>query len=136
LQSNARPSVPGFLFGTAIMRTERQKNLRSLCKEPTLRILAMLSRGPATFPVIERALESSNSRISREHFQKLARDGMTERVVASIEPIVIQHCLTPMGAELAKHAAALVDWLDGHRDEVEAARERHKAHDRAEVIEQ
>jgi DNA-binding HxlR family transcriptional regulator len=57
----------------------------------------------------------------------LRRDGLVERRVIDLGPPArVEYSLTPLGADLARPASAMVTWVDCRMPEVEVARERYR----------
>jgi len=103
-------------------------NLRAVTSTLTLRIVHALWRGPLRFNAIERAALAVHPPQLSRHLKKMARDGLITRCVVALGPPAhIEYALTPLGTTLASPASELLGWVDEHADQVEAAREHHRA---------
>lgn len=101
---------------------------RSLLNPYGLRIVCALRAGPLRFNQIDRAVDIPHAPLLASVLKKLARDGVVTRTVHQLgPPAVVSYALTPLGRDLSQHAAPMIDWMISHADEVEAARERHRA---------
>jgi DNA-binding HxlR family transcriptional regulator len=103
-------------------------NTRAATAEFTLKIVCALQHGPLRFCEIDRAVCPANHPILSARLKKLVRDGLIVRNVHRLgPPAVVSYELTRLGAKLAKPAAHLLDFVDEHATEIEAAREYHRA---------
>jgi DNA-binding HxlR family transcriptional regulator len=100
-------------------KIDKERNVRALCKESGLRVIAKLHSGPASFAEIERALPHTHTKVLRTSICAMRRDGLVERLLAGIAPVKVEYVLTPFGAEFAERASALVEWIDANRDRSE-----------------
>ena len=86
---------------------------RSLTNAWTLRVAHALRRGPLRFNALDRAINAPNPPMLSTHLKKMARDGLVERVVIELGPPArVEYRLTPLGADLAEPASAMVTWVD------------------------
>lgn len=54
--------------------------------------------------------------------RQLERDGLVRRTVYPVVPPRVEYELTPMGATLHTTIRSLVDWTEGHQQEIARAR--------------
>jgi len=100
---------------------------RSLTNAWTLRVAHALRRGPLRFNALDRAINAPNPPMLSTHLKKMARDGLVERVVIELgPPAPVEYRLTPLGADLAEPASAMVARVDSRMPQVEIARERYR----------
>lgn len=100
----------------------------ALISQFTLRIVRALQGGPMRFNALDRAAQAPNPVRLSKRLKLLVRDGIVERRVIQLgPPAVTEYSLTPFGADLAKPAAALIEWTEAHADEVRSARDYHKS---------
>jgi DNA-binding HxlR family transcriptional regulator len=108
--------------------TETMLNSRAITAEMTLRIVRALARGALRFSEIDRAINATNHPALSARLKKMTRDGLIVRHVHKLgPPAVVSYELTPLGADLAKPASALIDWTEHNGDQVQAARDYYKS---------
>ena len=59
--------------------------------------------------------------------RELERDGLLERRSYAVVPPRVEYSLTPLGAGVAAHVAATVDWIDAHVRDLVASQGEHDA---------
>jgi DNA-binding HxlR family transcriptional regulator len=100
---------------------------RALTNQWTLRVAHVLRNGPLRFNALDRAVDAPNPPMLSTHLKKMRRDGLVERHVIELGPPArVEYSLTPLGADLARPASAMVTWVDCRMPEVEVARERYR----------
>jgi DNA-binding HxlR family transcriptional regulator len=98
-------------------------NPKSMLNPLAMRVIARLRRGPGRFNQLERDTMAPSPFALSSVLKKLCRDGLTHRAVLRAEPPA--HCeysLTALGRDYASACCAMLDWLDGHADQIEHAR--------------
>jgi len=100
------------------------------------RVLAILeyldARGPRQTSEIQAHLRASDTNKVVRPLRRMEEFGLVTRLVD--EDRHVRTGLTDLGLSLVRRTAGLAAWLEGHRDEIEAARDRfhgireHSAH--------
>ena len=85
--------------------------------------VAILGGGPQRFNTLRRSLAGISQRILTSTLRGLERDGIVTRTVFPTNPPMVEYALTVLGRSLLKPVAALAVWAQGHRAEIQAARE-------------
>lgn len=99
-------------------------NTRAVTSQMTFKIVRALQRGRLRFNAIERSVNPPNPVQLSKHLKKMQRDGLIVRHVIQLGPPAhIEYALTQLGADLAKPAAALMDWVEANVDHIRAARD-------------
>jgi DNA-binding HxlR family transcriptional regulator len=99
-------------------------NTRAVTSQLTMRIVRALRRGPKRFNEIDRAVDAPNAPVLSKHLKKMVRDGLIVRHVHRLgPPAIVSYELTALGVDFARHAMPLMDWLDAHTAEIQAARD-------------
>ena len=97
---------------------------RALTNEWALLIARQLRRGEMGFNELARAVRAPHAPMLSSRLKAMIRDGLLTRTVHTLgPPAVTRYALTDLGRTLAEPAAALTDWIDSNRGEVEVARE-------------
>lgn len=97
---------------------------RAVTRELTLRIVGRLRHGPARFNELGRLVDAPSPPMLSKYLKKLQRDGLVERHVIQLgPPAITTYELTALGRSMIEPASAMLGWMDGHRDQIEAARE-------------
>ena len=91
------------------------------CKWTILTITA-LSRGPARFNQLRRALPGVTQKTLTQALRRLERSGMISRAVLDTAPISVEYAVTPLGRTLAGPFSAIYRWTQAYQGDVEAAR--------------
>jgi DNA-binding HxlR family transcriptional regulator len=87
-------------------------------------IVMLLSDGPKRFTELKRSIEGISQRMLTLTLRSLERDGLISRTVTPSIPPRVDYALTPLGQSLKEPVMALGQWAYGHRDEIDAARQR------------
>lgn len=90
--------------------------------------VVLLGHGPLRFNALKRALDGISQRVLTMTVRGLERDGMVTRTVFPTNPPQVEYALTELGRALLGPVTVLANWAQGHRAEVQRARE---AFDRA-----
>ena len=85
--------------------------------------VAILGGGPQRFNTLRRSLAGISQRILTSTLRGLERDGIVIRTVFPTNPPMVEYALTALGRSLLEPVAALAVWAQGHRAEIQAARE-------------
>ena len=88
----------------------------------TILTIAALSRGPARFNQLRRALPGVTQKTLTQALRRLERSGMISRAVLDTAPISVEYAVTPLGRTLAGPFSAIYRWTRAYQGEVEAAR--------------
>ncbi len=94
---------------------------RVVTAQLTLHIVRALRFGPRRFAEIGRAVNVAHLGILSKHLRKMERDGLIRR--AELHGGGVEFSLTRLGLEYLKPAAALLDFVTQHEDEIIANRE-------------
>lgn len=90
----------------------------------TILVVATLSRGPARFNQLKRALDPVTQKSLTQTLRRLERSGMVSRTVLDTSPVAVEYGITPLGRTLAGPFSALYRWAVAYQDHVEGARQR------------
>lgn len=90
-------------------------------------VMALLIDGPKRYSQLQRSIEGISQRMLTLTLRSLERDGMVERTVTPTSPPRVDYALTPVGATLSNQVDALIEWSEGHREYMAAARLRYDA---------
>ncbi|MDK3019464.1 winged helix-turn-helix transcriptional regulator [Pseudodonghicola flavimaris] len=93
----------------------------------TTLILMELSKGPARFNAIGRALPDISKRMLTQSLRDLERDGLIAREVFPTKPPSVEYRLTEMGLSLLGPLGALIDWAELHASPIAEARRAYAA---------
>ncbi|GAB3842418.1 winged helix-turn-helix transcriptional regulator [Dactylosporangium cerinum] len=88
----------------------------------SLLVIALLDRRSLRFTELRRAVDGVSQRMLARTLRQLERDGLVHRTVHAVVPPRVDYELTPLGATLHSTIRALVDWTEGHQNEIAAAR--------------
>ncbi|GAA3247673.1 winged helix-turn-helix transcriptional regulator [Dactylosporangium siamense] len=88
----------------------------------SLLVIALLDRRSLRFTELRRAVDGVSQRMLARTLRQLERDGLVHRTVHAVVPPRVDYELTPLGATLHATIRALVDWTEGHQNEIAAAR--------------
>lgn len=94
-------------------------------------VVMLLGPGPRRFNEIRRAINGISQRMLTLTLRGLERDGLLTRTVTPSIPPRVDYELTALGQSLRRPVDALGEWAFAHRDEIDAARARFDAADRA-----
>lgn len=90
-------------------------------------IIVLLGQRTHRFNELHRSIEGISQRMLTLTVRNLERDGLVKRTVYPTVPPRVDYELTDLGRTLLVPLAALADWADAHRGDIQAARD---AHDR------
>jgi DNA-binding HxlR family transcriptional regulator len=88
-------------------------------------VIVLLGQRTHRFNELHRAVEGISQRMLTLTVRALQRDGLVSRTVYATVPVRVDYELTELGRTLLVPLAALYDWANTHRDDIQAARERH-----------
>jgi DNA-binding HxlR family transcriptional regulator len=88
-------------------------------------VIVLLGQRTHRFNELHRAVEGISQRMLTLTVRALQRDGLVSRTVYATVPASVDYELTELGRTLLVPLAALYDWANTHRDDIQAARERH-----------
>ena len=91
-------------------------------------VIVTLGEGTRRFSDLKRSIEGISQRMLTLTLRGLERDGLVKRTVYPTTPPSVDYALTPLGQTLLEPVTVLAVWAQGHRPEVQRARE---AFDRA-----
>ena len=100
----------------------------------TILTIAALSRGPARFNQLRRALPGVTQKTLTQALRRLERSGMISRAVLDTAPISVEYAVTPLGRTLAGPFSAIYRWTQAYHGEVAAARQRFDARTQGKAI--
>jgi DNA-binding HxlR family transcriptional regulator len=94
-------------------------------------VVVGLGEGAQRFSELKRALSGVSQRMLTATLRGLERDGLVKRTVYPTNPPRVDYALTALGNTLLDPIRVLAVWAQGHRSEVQHAREAFDAaHDR------
>ncbi|MFE2296150.1 winged helix-turn-helix transcriptional regulator [Streptomyces sp. NPDC059452] len=88
----------------------------------SLLAIAHLERRTLRFSELRRLIDGISQRMLTVTLRQLERDGLVRRTVYPVVPPRVEYALTPMGATLHTTIQSLVDWTEGHQQEIAKAR--------------
>ncbi|MFD4274143.1 helix-turn-helix domain-containing protein [Streptomyces cyaneofuscatus] len=88
----------------------------------SLLAIAHLERRTLRFSELRRLIDGISQRMLTVTLRQLERDGLVRRTVYPVVPPRVEYALTPMGATLHTTIRSLVDWTEGHQQEIARAR--------------
>jgi DNA-binding HxlR family transcriptional regulator len=88
-------------------------------------VIVLLGQHTHRFNELHRAVEGISQRMLTLTVRALQRDGLVSRTVYATVPARVDYELTELGRTLLVPLGALHDWANTHRDDIQAARERH-----------
>ncbi len=91
-------------------------------------IVVLLGEGARRFNDLKRTVEGISQRVLTSTLRGLERDGIVKRTVYPTNPVQVDYALTKLGRTLLEPVGVLASWAQGHRAEVQRARD---AFDRA-----
>jgi DNA-binding HxlR family transcriptional regulator len=86
-------------------------------------VIVNLGQGTMRFSDIKRAIEGISQRMLTLTLRNLEREGLVTRTVLPTTPPRVDYALTRLGETLLEPVSALAVWAQGHRAEVQRARE-------------
>lgn len=86
-------------------------------------VIKLLGDGTMRFSELMRSIEGISQRMLTLTVRQLERDGLVRRTVYPTVPPRVEYALTPLGETLLEPVMALAAWADGHRRDIEAARQ-------------
>lgn len=86
-------------------------------------VVVLLDDRALRFNELKRALEGISQRVLTTTLRGLERDGLVKRTVHPTNPPQVEYALTPLGRTLQEPLSALAVWAQGHRAEVQRARD-------------
>lgn len=87
----------------------------------TLPVVNVLQNNILRYSAIEKALPSITQRALTLTLRRLERDGFIYRHVHSVIPPQVEYKLTPLGLDLLELSAAILEWVDTHKQEIKRA---------------
>ena len=85
--------------------------------------MAALLDGTHRFNELRRRVDGVSEKMLSQTLQALERDGLVHRDAQPTNPPRVDYTLTPLGREIAERLLALITFVEGHMDDVLAARE-------------
>jgi DNA-binding HxlR family transcriptional regulator len=85
-------------------------------------VVVLLKDGPQRFSELRRAIEGISQRMLTLTVRGLERDGLVTRTIYPTIPPRVDYELTRLGETLLEPVAALADWAEENRTEIQAAR--------------
>lgn len=131
-----RPSKPDVTTATARLASEDcpkiSQVLARVGEKWRVLIIIMLAQRKRRFSELKRAIGGVSQRMLTLSLRGLERDGLVKRTVFPVVPPRVEYELTPLGRSLQAPVSALGEWVLGHLNEIDAARQ---AFDRREALE-
>jgi DNA-binding HxlR family transcriptional regulator len=89
----------------------------------SLTLAALFADGTLRFSQLRARIGGVSEKMLAQTLRDLERDGLIARKSYPVVPPHVEYSLTPLGSGVARHVAALVDWIESHvRDFGDAAR--------------
>lgn len=85
-------------------------------------VIVLLSERTMRFTELQRSVDGISQRMLTLTLRQLERDGLVERTVYPVVPPRVEYALTSLGTTLIEPLAAIAQWAEAHRLEVDAAR--------------
>jgi DNA-binding HxlR family transcriptional regulator len=89
----------------------------------TVLVVMLLGDGPRRFSEIKRSVDGISQRMLTLTLRYLERDGMVTRTVTPTIPPRVDYALTDLGRSLSGPLFELGQWVRGHLDQIDKARE-------------
>ncbi len=86
-------------------------------------VVVLLGEGTQRFNELKRAVEGISQRMLTATLRGLERDGLVKRTVHPTNPPQVEYELTALGRSLLAPVSTLAMWAQGHRAEVQRARD-------------
>lgn len=86
-------------------------------------VVVLLGQGAHRFNELKRAIDGISQRMLTATLRGLERDGLVKRTVHPTNPPQVEYDLTPLGRSLLEPVSTLAMWAQGHRAEVQRARD-------------
>ena len=86
-------------------------------------VVVLLGQGTQRFNELKRAVEGISQRMLTATLRGLERDGLVKRTVHPTHPPQVEYELTALGRSLLEPVSTLAMWAQGHRAEVQRARD-------------
>jgi DNA-binding HxlR family transcriptional regulator len=86
-------------------------------------VVVLLGQGTQRFNELKRAVEGISQRMLTATLRGLERDGLVKRTVHPTNPPQVEYELTALGRSLLEPVSTLAMWAQGHRAEVQRARD-------------
>jgi DNA-binding HxlR family transcriptional regulator len=87
--------------------------------------LSALDGCPLRFNALRRRVDGVSEKMLAQTLHALERDGLVHREARPTNPPYVEYSLTPLGQQIATRLTGLIEFVEGHMDEVTAARERY-----------
>ncbi len=91
-------------------------------------VIVLLGEAATRFNGLKRAIDGISQRMLTATLRGLERDGLVKRTVYPTNPPQVEYALTQLGRTLLGPVSVLATWAQGHRAEVQRARD---AYDRS-----
>ena len=86
-------------------------------------VVVLLGASPHRFNALKRTLAGISQRMLTTTLRGLERDGLVKRTVHPTNPPQVDYALTKLGQSLLGPVSVLAVWAQGHRAEVQRARD-------------
>jgi DNA-binding HxlR family transcriptional regulator len=86
-------------------------------------VIVILGDGVKRFSELKRSIEGISQRMLTLTLRGIERDGLVKRTVFPTVPARVEYVLTPLGRTLLEPVTQLATWAQGHRREVQRARD-------------
>ena len=98
----------------------------------TALVIYALDRKTRRYSELEKMIGGISQKMLTQTLRNLERDGIVERTVYPVVPPHVEYALTPLGTTLIEALRSLCLWAQENLGAVEAARQLHEQHARAE----
>ena len=86
-------------------------------------VVVLLGQGAQRFNQLKRTIAGISQRMLTSTLRGLERDGLVSRTVHPTNPPQVEYALTKLGRTLLEPVRVLAVWAQGHRAEVQRARD-------------
>jgi DNA-binding HxlR family transcriptional regulator len=86
-------------------------------------VVVLLGEATMRFSALKRAIDGISQRMLTSTLRGLERDGLVSRTVHPTNPPQVEYALTKLGRTLLAPVSVLAQWAQGHRAEVQRARD-------------
>jgi len=90
-------------------------------------VVMLLRQGPRRFNDIKRNTSGISQQMLTRTLRGLERDGIVTRTIFPTSPPQVEYRLTALGLSMSEPVLAFGEWIRGHLDEFDAARQRYDA---------
>ncbi|MFE9682465.1 winged helix-turn-helix transcriptional regulator [Streptomyces sp. NPDC002701] len=120
-----QPGLAYDVFSRACPSRETLEHVTGRWGALTMGALAALPEGSLRFNELRRRVDGVSEKMLSQTLHALERDGLVHRDAQPTNPPRVDYELTPLGREVAGRLLSLIQFVQGHMDDVLGARERY-----------